>query len=341
MNRFNYNHVLQYLHNTNSKIERLESLNNIKVTWVNSWSNLFIPLIHTPECLLKNKHLPLHMFPEDITGQFLEYSSTIWLFYKKNSKLISAYLAMIYLNEQPSLYEKEYHTYLPSRKEKKLMEIFTTFAVQKEKDICQRMIIPSEYWIFSNIDQENPVYIPDPRINYVDICIFFIRRTHCTPEKEKEYIHYLYLQTIDHLKQISDMQTECVSYIEQTLKQTPEHPIEHPPENLLEHSLECKEEEMDEDTRLCIERLMLEDTQSSVHYNYVEEEEEEKKEQVTRRLMDDEPVVHNNTTYEDTRMELETYTVVKLKEMCKEYGIKPIPKVKNDCITKILERILN
>ena len=333
MIRFNFNHIEEYLKNTTNNTSYPDEVQKLSIKWINIWSNLFIPIVNVNSTLIKYRQTPEYMMPTEIQNEYKEWRKSIFSFYNMFSKLVSAYLTMVYLNEQPYLYEKEYHICIPSRKKAKLIEIFSKYAAQKEQDIKHNTILSSEVWCFVLTEDFLQKYIPNARIQYIDECLFFILRSNTLSYELSEYIAYLNTLSETELKHVSNLQANCVSYIK-------EHMCSHKSKNTsAEQSVSQSEqsvsqledivtqsEDIDEETRECIERLLLGESDT--------EEEEEKQEQVTMRLMDDEPMVRREQTRDN---DLESLTVIRLKELCKEYGIRPIPRLKAECISKLRE----
>lgn len=315
MNRFHFGHVEQYLFQTNAKITQINTNSTIKIDWIPVYSTLILPIITVDDIIMYKdyKQTRFYSLPIEVQKKLQTFYKDVQSFYKLNSKLISAYLTLFYLNNQPGLYEKEYIACIPSKQESTLVRVFSTFCVQKEKEIQSTTLPLIDCWRFIDKNDWISVFNPRNKMKYIDICLFFINR--CTKSVYTEYITVLHMLSEEECKYISALGEKCVDYIQTKYSE----PTCLQEEEKYNDTTCLQEEELDEATRLCIENLLLDDVDVDT-YTPV-------KEQVTMRLNDEEPF----------SPDLHSLTVPQLREMCKYYNIKPIPKLKAECIAKLRE----
>lgn len=327
MKRFYFDYVEQYLYHTNARIVQTRKYNSLQIEWIPIYSTLVLPIITVSEDIFMYKDYKQTMIaslPIESQTSIQIFYKDVLRFYKENSNLISAYLTLLYVNEQPSLYEKEYSKCIPSKQQDKRKSIFYRFCAQKDKMIQEGELSFSEYWKF--IDREEWIfYVSTPihKINYVDTCLFFVVRKN-KEEYWSEYVSILTSVSEEECKYIASLSEKCVDHLEHLRNEKVKIDVLVEEEEIKSNcnATHTQEDDLDEETRLCIERLLLED-QNDVEFTPI-------KEQVVMRLNDVEEV-------EEKRVDLYALTVPQLREMCKERDIRPIPRLKADCIAKLRE----
>lgn len=332
MKRFHFDHVEQYLFQTNAKITPTHTFGSLQIEWISIYNTLIVPIIVINSCITEYKDYKQIMFyrlDADIQKSLQLFYKDVMNFYKKYSKLISAYLTLLYLNQQSELYEKEYIRCIPSKQSAKLLDIFSKYCMQKETHINDLLISTEECWKFTDKTEWLERYLPIYKTHYVDRCLFFIDRNAQINDIHREILDKC---TEDECKYISEMDDDCVLYIENLVdsehkkQQTlctdtkEEEKIMHTKEEDMKNN--NTEEELDEETRLCIEQLLLEDDIPEV------------KEQVVMRLNDIDIDIDENE-----HIDLHSLTVVRLREMCKDLNIRPIPRLKGDCIAELMKHM--
>jgi hypothetical protein len=294
---------------TQTKIEKVNNFKQFNINWFKTEFDTYFPILYSDnieqkEIINKNKNKKFITISQQSSEFLKQFYKCLELFYIEYSSILSYYLIFYNLLMDENLIKKLFEEYnllqYESKREKWWKDKINYFHKLKLEQIKNKGLSASELWF---IIDEDFIYLLQSLFNN-----FFITKIEDVNSIEEE--------------KVEEKEEEKVKKEEVKVKKEEEVKEEE------------KVDEKIEETEQLIAQLLDEMDIETF------DEEEEKRDIQVMRLNDDiiefdnhQPLINNNNNNLNGR------TVAQLREMCKENGIRPIPKTKAELINALTARL--